>query len=893
MMVLPGEYSCPSLPLYRSGEGGKVLEARMLRNTRIGGFVRHAAGRPAAGILIRAEGRGATNHYCRRHTRTLDDGSYSFDVYPDQAYMIAVLDERLSARSLAGVIVHEGKAIEGLDIALETGTLIHGVVTKGPVGPPLQREDIAVIEHGPNLPPALVARQGGEDAASLPRWATTDQAGRYQLRVGPGRYRLMSPDHQSSEELVVEQQTEIVRDFAVTRSAEWKSLSGVAIEKAPAGERPIPGALIEAAQIGRPGSESKTLADALGRFQLSVPSGSAATILVRDPKGTIAGFNQIVADANEVRAYASPAARISGNVLDEAGRPVSGRPVRLQVATGPDFRTSSQFRQRTKTDAAGRYEFPGVVVGSSAEVWVNIDDDDLIPGRVKVERALVRSPDPIALPDVVIPRSPDKVVVQARAVPANAAAAYRPVAPGRAALERVLREIGRDAVTPEMVDRAWLLTRPQFHWHANLDELRESLADGDFKRLIDQAAREIFGKPAGTLPVFRGALYFRPSTELGSIKARTERIGGRRGETPRCRRGTVVDAQSGKPIAGALVYSADTLTRTDAAGAFQLPRGHTRPAGMIWIEADGYGLREYPALDDASKEREAQIRLAHEEPAAGQVVGPDNRPLPEAIVKIWVKHFQFLVPQPSGTPVNPNYGFPLEVKTGADGRYASRGLPAALETDWYEISHPEYRTVQEGRRVLRAGETNNFKMAAACKVSGVVVDEAGRPLAGAEAQLRELGGGGGISRSSRTGVDGRFRFGNVAPGRWMVVIQPRRHAPVHGNIVAAVDRPVENQYVAGPGSYISGRVVEADGKPVEGAPVGWAKPVDQRGEELEELVLNRITYTAKDGTFRLGPLAQEAYSLTAMASAPPRRIGHVTANANSPDVVIQLQPEKR
>ena len=68
-----------------------VLETRLLHNTRIGGIVRHADGRPAAGVLIRAEGRGATNHYCRIHTRTREDGTYAIDVYPDQSYLIAVL----------------------------------------------------------------------------------------------------------------------------------------------------------------------------------------------------------------------------------------------------------------------------------------------------------------------------------------------------------------------------------------------------------------------------------------------------------------------------------------------------------------------------------------------------------------------------------------------------------------------------------------------------------------------------------------------------------------------------------------------------------------------------------------------------------------------------------
>ena len=137
IVVLPGEYSCPAPPTYTGGVDGTPLEARLLRNTRIGGFVRHADSRPAAGILVRAEGRGATNQYCRRHTRTRDDGSYSFDVDPGQSYMIAVLDARWAARSLTGVIVHEGKTVEGLDpnCSLDRNAH-HGLVTKGRAGHP-------------------------------------------------------------------------------------------------------------------------------------------------------------------------------------------------------------------------------------------------------------------------------------------------------------------------------------------------------------------------------------------------------------------------------------------------------------------------------------------------------------------------------------------------------------------------------------------------------------------------------------------------------------------------------------------------------------------------------------------------------------------------------------
>ena len=251
-------------------------------------------------------------------------------MYPDQSYMIAVLDERLAAASLTGVIVREGRAIEGLDFRLSAGTSIHGVVTKGAGGPPLKGETVTLVEHGQKLPPELVASPHDRGEEDLPQWATTDAGGRYQFRVGPGRYSILCGGDEPPEDLTVHDQTEIVRDFHLEESSEWKSISGVAIEKRPAGERVIAGALIEAAPIGRHGVPATTVADLAGRFELSVAPGSAMTIFTRDPKATIAGFTAIAADANDVRVYAAPASRITGRVVDSDGRPAtwSARPVR-------------------------------------------------------------------------------------------------------------------------------------------------------------------------------------------------------------------------------------------------------------------------------------------------------------------------------------------------------------------------------------------------------------------------------------------------------------------------------------------------------------------------------------------------------------------------------------
>jgi beta-lactamase regulating signal transducer with metallopeptidase domain len=407
-LVYPGNYSCPARPVYKPGLDGAVIEARLLRNTRIKGVVRHRDGRPAAGILIRAEGRGATSNYCRMHTRTGDDGSYSLDVHPDQSYMIAVLDERWASKTQSGVVVREGVSMDGLNFTLGAGTLIHGRVTKSATGEPIAGEVITLIEQGQELPPALVEKPVGEATENLPQWASTDDLGRYHFRVGPGRFTLSSEQGKSAELLTVETQAEIPRDFRMTEASRWKELTGIAIEKTPAGERPIPEALIEAAPVERHFRSIQTVADAVGRFRISVPPVSKFLVYVCNPQGTVAGFTTLGAEAKEAKIGAVPASRIAGKVVDADGRPVRGRRVQLLLRSGPGVRTPGLFVRYASTDLAGRYEFRGIVVGAIAEIIVSLGDDPAVPGAVSVGKAEVPSPDPIAMRDITVPSAKGK-----------------------------------------------------------------------------------------------------------------------------------------------------------------------------------------------------------------------------------------------------------------------------------------------------------------------------------------------------------------------------------------------------------------------------------------------------------------------------------------------------
>ncbi len=530
----------------------------MLRSTRIAGIVRHADGRTAAGILIRAEGHAATNHYCRMHTRTAEDGSYALDVYPEQSYMIAVLDERWAARTLSGVIVREGKPQTGLDLTLVAGTLIHGVVTKGAGGPPVQGATITLVEQGPDLPPAFKAPLAGQGDCSLPRWITTDDLGRYRFRVGPGRYRIIGGD--GADEQIVEAQAEIVRDLRVSESLERESITGTAIEKTPTGERPIPGALIEVAPIGSNGFDGKAIANAQGQFELKLARGGSRTILVREPDRAVAGFTRIGPDTKQVKAYAAPASRISGRVLDSNGRGVLGRRIQLLVDSGPDFQIASRFHLRMATDADGRYEFRGIPVGAYVQVVVPIDEDSVDrSGYVNVEHAVVRGPDPIEMDDVVLRKKNVKAAERAQITPLPGAAAYQPVAPTRSVCEAVLREIGRGPVTPEMVDQAWLLTRPQFQGRANINEMREALGEQEMISSIDEIARSLTGKPADSLTVFQGALGYGAGWYDEAVRSKITRWRADRERAAITVRGTVIEEETGKPVAGAIVYSSDGL----------------------------------------------------------------------------------------------------------------------------------------------------------------------------------------------------------------------------------------------------------------------------------------------------------------------------------------------
>lgn len=166
------------------------LTTKLLRCAVARGVVLHGDGQPAAGILLQAEGRGNTSNYCRVTARTHQDGSFEFQLYPEQSYLIAVTDEGWAAPSISGLIMHEGTQRTDLFVPLGKGTLVSGTVFHKGTGKPLAKTTVTLIEHGAKIDKKALAgnRALSNGSEALVRWTSTDKDGRYTIRVGRGYY---------------------------------------------------------------------------------------------------------------------------------------------------------------------------------------------------------------------------------------------------------------------------------------------------------------------------------------------------------------------------------------------------------------------------------------------------------------------------------------------------------------------------------------------------------------------------------------------------------------------------------------------------------------------------------------------------------------------------------
>jgi protocatechuate 3,4-dioxygenase beta subunit len=198
IIIRSGDYSTRDAVTYLSADDpADELTITLLPIERLSGRVTHADGRPAAGILVSADGRGPGNRTFYGAARTGADGRYTMSVYSEQAYVIAVTDDRWGAPYRAGVVVRADKSVDGIDFVLGRATRLHGRVMVGKDGRPVPKAEVWLNLGGGRFPEELWVEGRREDRfyspASMILWDQTDGDGRFEFHIGPGEYELCGP----------------------------------------------------------------------------------------------------------------------------------------------------------------------------------------------------------------------------------------------------------------------------------------------------------------------------------------------------------------------------------------------------------------------------------------------------------------------------------------------------------------------------------------------------------------------------------------------------------------------------------------------------------------------------------------------------------------------------
>jgi protocatechuate 3,4-dioxygenase beta subunit len=241
--------------------------------------------------------------------------------------------------------------------------------------------------------------------------------------------------------------------------------------------------------------------------------------------------------------------------------------------------------------------------------------------------------------------------------------------------------------------------------------------------------------------------------------------------------GRVLDKTTRRPIAsfqagvsnsrsgGGMVMMAPPSLRsfTSDDGSFTLENVPIGPVEVV-AQAAGYvnGRTANINMDEAKTINDVEVLLDTGAKIIGKVTGPDGSPVQGASVGVEAAG--------GGGPMR-LMGDAAGATTDASGEYTLETVESGSRT--VSVRHQKYlpatKTVDVTGREVRV----DVQLSGGIKVTGVVVTDAGAPVADATVRIA---GGGGFGRSGRTDQNGAFTLESVAPGRYTVTARKQGYA---------------------------------------------------------------------------------------------------------------------
>ena len=250
--------------------------------------------------------------------------------------------------------------------------------------------------------------------------------------------------------------------------------------------------------------------------------------------------------------------------------------------------------------------------------------------------------------------------------------------------------------------------------------------------------------------------------------------------------------------------------------------------------------------------------------------------------------------------------------TGPDGRFRLDNLPGGEKVSLF-VDHEDHvvKKVTIGKYDGDRRDLGTIPLEGGGRITGRVKSrEDGRPIAGALVKAVGLAGsmtsdngfiaifGGDAApervRKTETGPDGAFELKGIPEGNAVVSVEhddfpPAESQKIHvkkGTTTTGVDLVLEKAY------SISGTVLDADGKPIDGISVSVNQPVNVELSDLSSLsssILKQAgSLSRPDGAFEITGIGEGTYKVTAKGKTYiPRSISGVETGTK--DLVFTLQ----